>query len=265
MIRVFVSGVGLLGPGLRGWEAGRVVLRGDAAWHASDVALPPVGQLPAAERRRIGASVKLALAVGMEAVEQSGEAISDMATVFTSSGGDSVTMHGILEVLATERREVSPTRFHNSVHNAPSGYWAVACAARAPSTSLCAHDASFQVGLLDAAVQAVTTNRPVTLIAYDLPYSAPLDEFRHIGGVFGTALVLTPQMNSAVSAVLEIDAGDGTADETHMGEGALENLRLDIPAARSLPLLVALAGGHQAMVRLSESGGPTLSIRVSMP
>ena len=83
-------------------------------------------------------------------------------------------------MLATDGREVSPTRFHNSVHNAPSGYWAVATGSREPSTSLCAYDASFAAGLLEAAAQATVDDRPVTLVAYDLPYPEPLQRARPI-------------------------------------------------------------------------------------
>ena len=35
-------------------------------------------------------------------------------------------IHEICEALATDEREVSPTRFHNSVHNASAGYWGIA-------------------------------------------------------------------------------------------------------------------------------------------
>ncbi len=161
-MRVFVEGIGLLGPGLAGWPASRPVLRGEAAFQPAEFALPPVALLPPAERRRAGAAVKLAIAVGLEALAQAGRDaadMADMATVFTSSGGDGDTIDAILTVLATEQREVSPTRFHNSVHNAPSGYWALACAATAPSTSLCGFDGSFAIGLLDAAAQVTVENR----------------------------------------------------------------------------------------------------------
>ena len=107
-----------------------------------------------AERRRAGATVKLAIAAGSEALAQAGRDPADMAMVFAASGGDGETVHEILAVLARSTREVSPTRFHNSVHNAPAGYWTVATGSRAPSTSLCAFDESFAAGLLDAAVQA---------------------------------------------------------------------------------------------------------------
>ncbi len=84
-------------------------------------------------------TVRLAIAAGIEALGAGRARSAEMAMVFAASGGDGETIHEILAVLATEQREVSPTRFHNSVHNAPSGYWAVATGSRAPSTSLSAY------------------------------------------------------------------------------------------------------------------------------
>jgi Beta-ketoacyl synthase, N-terminal domain len=258
-MRVFVEGIGLLGPGLAGWSVSRPALCGQAPFQPGDVALPPVAQLPAAERRRTGASVKLAIAVGLEALTQSGQDASGMATVFTSSNGDGDTIHAILAALATEQREISPTRFHNSLHNAASGYWALACAASAPSTSLCGFDGSFGIGLLDAAAQVTVDNRPVTLIAYDLPYPEPLRAVRRITAMFAIALVLTPQRTARSLAELTIrlhhDSVPGETlnsvpgetlnrvPRTTLEDAGLEALRRTSPAARSLPLLAALANG----------------------
>ncbi len=50
--------------------------------------VPPLQCLPPAERRRTGGIVKLALAVGLEAVSQAGADAAQLAAVFTSSGGD---------------------------------------------------------------------------------------------------------------------------------------------------------------------------------
>ncbi len=260
-MRVFVEGIGLLGPGLTGWADSQAILRGKAPFQPADVALPLVAQLPPAERRRTGGAVKLAAAVGLEAIAQSGRDAAGMATVFTSSGGDGDTIHAILTVLSTEQQEISPTRFHNSVHNAPSGYWALACAATAPSTSLCGYDGSFAIGLLDAAAQATTDSRPVTLIAYDLPYPEPLLTVRRITTIFGIALVLTPQRTERSLAELHITLHHDTATGTMLEDAGLEILRQTNPAARSLPLLMALANGTGA-VGIEGIDGARVDIRV---
>jgi len=240
-MRVFIEGVGLMGPGLNGWEASRLSLMDNAAYLYAPTVVPMSDFLPAAERRRVGVPVKLALAVACEALTNAGRDFATTATVFTSSGGDNDNVHLICETLVASEREVSPTRFHNSVHNAAAGYWSIAARSHEPSTSLCCYDASFSAGLLEAATQVVLDGKPVTLIAYDHFYPEPLRAVRPIGANFGMALVLTPQSTSRTLAVLEVDFMPGAEVPTRLSNHDLESLRISAPAARSLPLLTTLA------------------------
>ncbi len=249
-MQVFVEGIGLVGPGLAGWSAARTVLAGSAPYEPTPVLLPPIDLLPPAERRRAGLTIRLAIAAGIEALARAERNPADMAMVFTASGGDGETIHNILSTLATGQREVSPTRFHNSVHNAPSGYWAVATGSRAPSTTLSAFDSSFVAGLLEAAVQATLLECPVTLIAYDVPYPEPLHAARPLGAMFGVALVLVPDRSERALAGLTIQAAHTVAPATCMTDPELERLRLGNPAARGLPLLAAIAGGGVGTIHL---------------
>jgi hypothetical protein len=249
-MRVFVDGIGLIGPGLDGWESGRRVLEGEAAYEDAPVRPKPVTLLPAAERRRAGAAIRLAIATGIEALEQAGKDPVDMPMVFAASGGDGETIHEILAVLATDQREVSPTRFHNSVHNAPSGYWSVATGSRAASVSLSSFDDSFAAGLLEAAVQATVRGGPVTLIAYDVPYPEPLHAARPIGSMFSVALVLTTVRSERSMAELTVETAPKDRGVTGMKCAALENVRAGNPAARSLPLLEAIAKRRAVTIHL---------------
>jgi hypothetical protein len=255
MMRVFVEGIGIAGPGLDGWPASREVLARTAPYEPALFQPRPVSLLPPAERRRAGPAIRLAIGAGIEALDHAKRDPATMAMVFTSSSGDTDTISDILCVLATDRREVSPTRFHNSVHNAPAGYWAVATGSREPSTSLCALDDSFSAGLLEAAVQAVVDTRPVTLTAYDLPYPEPLHGARPIEGMFAMALVLTPQLTNQTFASLTITPGSGGLLAAPMPDARLERLRLGNPAARSLPLLAAIARGGPETIRLGAVAG----------
>jgi hypothetical protein len=248
-MRAFVEGVGLVGPGLGGWQASRAMLAGGAAYRCAPIAVAASPLLPAVERRRAGMPVRLALAAGLEAIEAAGRDAATLPTIFTSSSGDCDNVHAMCESLATPERQVSPTRFHNSVHNAAAGYWSIATQCRAPSTSLCCHDASFGAGLLDAAAQVAVERAAVALIAYDHPYPAPLGVARPISAAFGAALVLAPQAGANAIAVLDIGLEPRQAAATRMPDEELEALRAGVPAARCLPLLAALAGA---------AGGPVL-------
>src|SRR5690242_2228280 len=152
-LTAYVRGVGLLGPGLTDWQSGAPVIAGAAPYHPCPTVLPVPAALPAAERRRTGATVKLALGVAQQAVAGAAIDPERLAAVFASSGGDGLICHEICETLATEDRQISPTRFHNSVHNAAAGYWSIATGATAASSALCAYDASFAAGLLEALIQ----------------------------------------------------------------------------------------------------------------
>jgi len=250
-MRVFAEGVGLLGPGLNGWQASRPLLIGDAAYAHMPTVVTASALLPAAERRRTGLPVKLALAVGREAFVHAGRDAATTATVFTSSSGDGENLHCMCTTLASSERDISPTRFHNSVHNAPAGYWSIATQSHEPSTSLCCHDNSFSAGLLDAATQVAVNGKPVGLISYDHPYPEPLHTVRPISESFGVALVMTPESTGHAFAILDISLVPGEADLTRMKDAGLDAVSADSPAARCLPLCAALARGATTVVFLA--------------
>ena len=222
--------------------------------------VPPSALLPANERRRAAQIVKIALAVGAEAFSAARRDPAETTTVFASSGGDGETIHEILSVLASPNRELSPTRFHNSVHNVPAGYWSIATRSQAASTSLCCHDDSFAAGLLEAAAQASAEGHAVALIAYDVPYPGPLSAVRPIGDAFGVALVLSPEPTEATLACVELELLSRTRHATAAAPG-LEMLRQGTPAARSLPLLAALARATEARVIVSYLEDMALNLR----
>jgi hypothetical protein len=238
-LSAYIGGLGVLGPGLADWPDTAAVLSGRQEYRPAATLLPMPTILAAAERRRVGRVVKLALAVALEATSQAGEDPSELASVFSSSGGDGQNCHELCQALSLEGREISPTRFANSVHNAAAGYWSIGTGAMAESNVLCAFDASFSAGLLEAMTHVAVDQVPVLLVAYDSEYPQPLHDKRPIPDAFGVALVLTPQRRAASLARLEVALGGSSADR--LDDSALETLRCSIPAARSLPMLRLLA------------------------
>ncbi len=243
-VTVFIESIGLCGPGLESWAAARPMLRSEVPYVPTKTIIAPSAFLPPAERRRVGTIVKLALAAGHDALLESPYKASELLSVFSSSGGDGDNCHAICEALASSDRLISPTRFTNSVHNAPSGYWGIALQARPASTSLCAYDGSFSAGFLEACTQAITARAPVLLLAYDAPYPEPLHATRKIADSIGVALLLSPVRTQASIAALQVSLGQRTV--ATMLDPLLESLRLSAPAARSLPLLQAVAQGDQS-------------------
>lgn len=256
----WVEGIGLIGPGLDDWPHAAAVLRGERAYAAAKCALPVPPALPPAERRRTGAAVRVALAAATAAIEAAQRPAATLPTVFSASGGDGDNCHAICEVLASSERFISPTRFHNSVHNAPAGYWSIAARAMAPSTSLAAFDASFAAGLLESVVQVRASGEPCLLIAYDTAYPEPLYAKRPIPDAFAVALVLAPERSARALSQLTLALADGAAERCD--DPALEALRASNPAARALPLLAALARMRTAEVVVDYLGPPQLAVRL---
>lgn len=255
-----VEGIGLIGPGLEGWAAAREVLAGGAPYSRIATRVPAPQSLPATERRRAGVAVKLALAAGLEGASAARRDPSTLAAVFASSSGDGENCHAICEVLASEDRQISPTRFHNSVHNAPAGYWSIATGATASADCIAAFDASFAAGLLEALARiAAEPGVPVVLVAYDAPYPEPLRSARPVPDPFAMALVLSPAGDGGPTIAASIT--DAVPDA--MQDAALERLRCEIPAARSLPLLARLAHGDAGAVALEYLEGLALRVEVS--
>jgi hypothetical protein len=111
---------------------------------------------------------------------------------------------------------------------------------------LCAFDASFCAGLLEALVQAAVDQERILLVSYDADYPPPMRAKRPVPDAFGAALVLTPRREPGSLARLEATLCNQPADR--LAE-PLETLRCSNPAARSVPLLRHLAIGRPARAR----------------
>jgi hypothetical protein len=270
-----IEGIGLLGPGMDGWTASVALLEGRSPYIQQPTVVPIPEGLPPAERRRIGLVVKLALSVGLQATSKAGVEPDALPAVFASSGGDGENCHEICQALSHDERMISPTRFHNSVHNAAAGYWSIATRSKAGSNAVCAFDWSFTAGLLEAVTQVTVDQTRVLLVAFDAPYPQPLYAKRPIPEPFGVAFVLAP-LSAATSSSrggpqaasagldsfgrLTVNLTDSLPDR--MSNTDLEALRTSIPAARSLPLLYQLAVRKAGVVNIEYLDGRSLAVEV---
>ncbi len=162
------------------------------------VTRPSASALSLNERRRAPEGILVAIEAASQAVSMSGRSADSLACVFASAYGDQATTDYMCRVLAGVPTELSPTRFHNSVHNASAGYWTIANDCRAPSSAICAGHASFGAGLLEAAVQACADNRAVLLVCSDTAGVGPLGELIGCRLAFGSALVVSPCADASV-------------------------------------------------------------------
>jgi beta-ketoacyl synthase-like protein len=245
-MEAFIQGVAVWGTGLHGWPESQSVLAGVREYAASDATPPASTLLSATERRRTGRAARLALIIGQHASEMAGIAPGSIPSIFATSNGDGAVVHAILEALAADQ-PVSPTQFHNSVHNTAAGYWSIATGSQQATTCVACHDATAAVALLNAMAEIHTQRRPVLLCIYDVPLPEPMHARHPTHGSFGTGMVLAPEAAPTTLARLTIsyEGPPATPGSDLPRLVALHELVRGNPAARALRLLEALACGTE--------------------
>ena len=259
-LAAWIEGIGFLAPGLPDWPTARAVLRGEQPFTSAASVLPAPNILPPAERRRASRIVKLTLAVGLEAATQADADVGTLATVFSASGADGYNCHALCEQLATDDRQISPTRFHNSVHNATAGYWGIATKSMAPCQVLCAYDASFGAGLLDALAQVVVDRSANAAHRLRQRISGTAAQQARYTGLRGSRAAADAGKDRPLAGAHHRDASRRAADL--LADSGMESLRQKIPALRCLPLLQKLARGESGDVCLDYLPPMQLQVRV---
>jgi len=253
-LRIHVEGIGVWSPQLADFAA----LRGwlDGTPPPAPTAKPPAATLPANERRRAPESVLLAIEVAGQAVAMSGRTAAELACVFGSAFGDLSITDYMCETLAHTPTELSPTRFHNSVHNAPAGYWTIATGCHAPSSAVCGWRDTVGAGLLEAAALALADQRPVLFVCGDVAGAGPLLPLSGCTQAFGCAFVLAPEASERSVATLSLELV--SRKETNTEASALPAAwgEANPMASAALPLLSVLAGRNRrcAMAAAGELG-----------
>lgn len=249
-MRLYVDGVGVWAAGLSDWPQTCAVLRGEQVYSAAITPLPVPAILHAAERRRAPTTVKLALHVANAACEMAQLAPAQLPCVFASSHGDTEISDYMCAELAQPQPALSPTKFHNSVHNAASGYWTIAVGCMQPANAISAGAHSFAAGLLEAAALASSDLDAVLLVAYDMSAPVALLPLCPIPTAFAVALVLT--VTPSVRSLASLEPSTGDASSAPALPAFATQLMSANPAARSLPLLSALAQQQPVTVSLAQ-------------
>lgn len=257
----FIEGVGLWAPRLPGWARARAVLRGELPPPETPAARPAPVVLAPTERRRAPDTVAVALEVASSACESSGHAPQTLASVFASTLGDTPLSDYLCEQLARAPLDTSPTKFHNSVHNAAAGYWAIATGCHEPYTAVSAHEHTFGTGLLMACVQALTDDAPVLYVAYDIEARGPLASQARSRGTLGAAVVLAPRKPSREASRLSWRVAEGEACATPP-RAANAALVEGNAMAGCLTLFEALADGSPRTITLTLTQRLMLSLEV---
>src|SRR5260221_11778567 len=145
-----IDGVGVWTPQWPNWPSAHVALRDNVECRNVEIATarPAPSLLPPTERRRAPEAVLIAIEAAQQACAMAQREPRDLPHVFASAYGDLAINDYLCATLGRAPHEVSPTRFHNSVHNAPAGYWAIATGCMRSSTAVSAGTATFGAALL---------------------------------------------------------------------------------------------------------------------
>ena len=258
---IYVNGVSVVGPGLIESDQTLAVLRGEKHWqHAEMPALKPT-MLPANERRRTTPLIKLALQAMQDLLREQ-DNLDSVASVFASSDGDLEIVDKLCKALADTTQMISPTVFHNSVHNAPAGYWSIAASMHGSSTSISAADATFTVGLMEAMTRVIAEQGVVLYVAYDMPAPAPLHEKRSFDYPLAIALRLGNTAEMGVLGTLRLH-GESDKTWTRCRNVSLEPLREGVPSGYGLPLVEALCRRARMEVNMPYLSGNSYAVTVS--
>jgi len=260
-MKIYVHGIGVLGPGLNGWQEASDIFSHKKSYSRQELALQSSDILPPNERRRCSKMTLAAIQVAKEAMDWSNVPYDSVATVYSSSEGSVDSIDIICESIAKKDYPVSPMRFQNSVFNATPGYWAIATKTNNPSTSICCFDDSFSAGFLEAVVQVEIEKRMVLLISADQRLPDLMHSKRPISDSFACAILLGPYGISN-NPVLQIDFNTNNSLATQMENNQLESLRKGIPAARSLPLFEAIASRQVREVTLTTSTVSRINLKI---
>ena len=252
-----IAGLGAWASGLPDWDTLRAVARGEASAPTDAPKKPAPALLPPNERRRAPDSVLLALQVAQAACEAAGADPKTTPSIFASTHGDLAITDAMSETLARNPMDVSPTRFHNSVHNAASGYWTIGVGSHAPSTAISAYRATLAQGLIEAAMQLDAGAPRVLLVAYDSSASGPLAAVSASEGLLGAAFVFDRDAAPGPRLRLSLIEGEAPPTATPLDPYAARNAM-----APALALLDALANARSACALPAGRDG-TLRVELS--
>ena len=261
MLSVAVLSQALWTPDQPGWDLAAPALRGQGraggAAAPAPARRPSPGLLAANERRRAPDSVLMALQVAEDACAAARVDPATLPSVFTSAHGDLAIVDALCRTLADNPLLLSPMRFHHSVHNAASGYWAIGCRSHEASTAVAGGAHSFAAGLLEALTQCAAEQRPVLLVGCDTEAMGPLQSVNHSRGLLAVALVLAPSGGRRLGWGLQPGPAAAPPLRSALAQGLQANAMAD-----ALPLFEALADGASTAMTLPLSA--TLGLRLQL-
>jgi len=251
--QVYVRGLGLWTPG---YASAREWCRGDSD---PSIETPDAALLSGPLRRRSTGLTRMAVEVLQQATTEAGCDVATLPSVWATSNGEHTTAIKILGMMRRSEGKLSPTHFHNSVHNAASGYASIATGNGTPSTTLTGGAELVASSFLEAICHLGASAEDVVVVLADEPLLPPFDR---AGGTSPLALAFClssrPEGASGILSGLRRDAVAPVKHHDRFG-------RLYVAAA--LPLLeriVLRRPGTVGLELVGESAGPVSCVDLEL-
>ncbi len=259
-----IIGIGTWGPGFNNWEDLSSLLNGNSI----SVEQPPSPKpeiIPANERRRAPLPVKLAVDVAWQASQNAGIDPKKLTCVFASGLGDTEITDYMCKVLNTETMQLSPTRFHNSVHNAAAGYWTISTDCMQAANSVAGFEKTVAVTLLEGVSQCIFENKPLLITLFDAPAADILKDLLKNTFPFAAAVVIAPEgapVGEKTFATFEMEITGESQTWPPLANEKLMPLYQDNPSAKILSLLECVAKSeNNKIVSLPLSAATSITLR----
>ena len=264
-MRCSVKAIGGWGQNYTNWaELSELITTGSTAENTTTSPKPEI--IPANERRRAPLPVKLAVESSWQATQAAGLDPKDLACVFVSGLGDTQLTDYMCKVLATENMQLSPTKFHNSVHNAAAGYWTISTGCMKAANSVAGFNESVSLALFEAFCQCIEENVPVLITFYDSQVSEILKPLLKNEQSFSASIIIEPCVSDADQNILEMQVSSETSDWPELKlEANLEKNYQQNPSARILAVLKMLTAKSRDSVTLPLSTETSILLTLSNP
>ena len=153
-LTAYLRGVGLWAPGFSSFAEWVTASRETGVAPSLVLAEGQAGGRPAAEllhprlRRRTSVLTRASVTALEAAVREGGADLASVRFVLVSSFGEIETTVELLAQLADPQGPVSPTKFHNSVHNTATGYMSIASGNHREATALAGGPHNLEIAML---------------------------------------------------------------------------------------------------------------------
>lgn len=205
---------------------------------AADPAIkaPKAELLPARLARRCSLLTRMSAEVVARASDQAGIEPSAATVILASVYGEILTTGQLLSMMTEDPSSpLSPTRFHNSVHNTPIGYLSIATENHSGSTAISAGSATVAMALLEAATTVAAGQGPVVVAIVEEPLPEGLAPD---GGVYdGLAVAFVVESRREAGVAVRLTQAEASAPLPDLPESFAAN-----PCAGAVSVAAALLG-----------------------